>query len=320
MRYPIAKTSLKKNLILADSQLKDWIFPNFYIVSIPGARVCNALDFLPERNEYNIVLVFLGANDLFTKAREPSHAQPHSVARELDQLGQRLAALSRKTYIPGLPHRLDYPERSQAVNLLLNTLQKVKGWDYRGISEKIYSNRNPGSTISSHEPVPAREDKFLQEDELQLSQTALSGVASILKNKILHKKHCPRLTKKGTKLWSSASRPVAVLPGKVQRHLIRYYRTLLSNIPNIFFILFQRHLFRYHRNKLTCSRTKMKTTFWLIVNRFWSPPDSLPYACSAAELAYAKSALTRVLYLMFAVSWNGGGLPTPSWIWMNTSV
>ena len=39
MRYHIAKTSPKKNLIIADSQLKDCTFPNFNIVSIPGASL-----------------------------------------------------------------------------------------------------------------------------------------------------------------------------------------------------------------------------------------------------------------------------------------
>ena len=47
--------------------------------------------------------------------------------------------------------------------------------------------------------------------------------------------------------------------------------------------------------------TKIMTSMLLIVHRVQNPPESLQFAYGAAEPAYRKSAVTRVLYLMFAV-------------------
>ncbi len=162
MRFHTLKVSPTKNLLIADSQIKDWHLPNYNILAFPGARICNALDFLLNKQDYEIIVVFLGANDLFRKAREPSLATPDCVARELDQLGQRLAQLANKVFILGLPHRLDYPKRTQVVNNLLNNLQKNKGWAYRRLSEKIYSNRKREGDKSEPKPVSAEEDKVTE--------------------------------------------------------------------------------------------------------------------------------------------------------------
>ena len=85
MRFHIFKKSSSQHLLIGDSQLKNLTFPNFNILSLPGAGIADVLNFLPRKNEYDIIALFIGANDLFTKDKKDSTRTPEDVAEELSR-------------------------------------------------------------------------------------------------------------------------------------------------------------------------------------------------------------------------------------------
>ena len=118
MRYHTFKSSTTKNLLISDSQAKNLFFPNFKILSIPGGRIKDVWLFLPSPGEYEIIVLFIGGNDLFEFQRL-SETSSKSAADQLSELADHLKELSSKVFIIGIPPRMNQPERSLAVNSLL---------------------------------------------------------------------------------------------------------------------------------------------------------------------------------------------------------
>ena len=65
MRYHLFKVSKSRNLIIADSQARELDIANFNVLSLPGARVRHVLQFRSQKGDYDIVVLFIGGNDLF---------------------------------------------------------------------------------------------------------------------------------------------------------------------------------------------------------------------------------------------------------------
>ena len=175
MRFHICQTSKTPNLLIGDSQIKSLVFPNFCIISIPGGRVCHVRNFIPQQGEFDTITLFIEANYLFN-GELPSARTPKDVAQETSILADELVPLARKVFVIGLPPRLKQSERTKAVNSVLAAEEKA--WKFRGISGVIYCDK-----------------KQTEKDNVHLTEKALSGLKSVLKNKVLYKQFCAEISK-----------------------------------------------------------------------------------------------------------------------------
>ena len=55
-------------MLLADPQAQQIEFPNFNFLSIPGARIAHNQQFIPQKDKYDLIVIFLGGNDLYDGA------------------------------------------------------------------------------------------------------------------------------------------------------------------------------------------------------------------------------------------------------------
>ena len=113
MRIHSFKASPNRILLIADSQLWKFVYPN---INISGGRINDVLDYLPRKNQYDTTVFFIGANCLFQKNGAISVPSPITVVEELNQLGNTCADRAKKVYIFGLPPRHHLPDRIKAVN------------------------------------------------------------------------------------------------------------------------------------------------------------------------------------------------------------
>ena len=170
MRRHSFKISPNRIFFIADSQLWKDVYPNINIFSMCG-RISDVLNHLPRKNQYDTIVLFIGANDLFQKNGTTSFRSPNSVAEELNQLGNPYADCAKKVCIFALPPRHHLPERTKAANEVLAST-KSSNWDYSGgISKHIYSKQHisPG------------------DDDMHLTEVALVGFKKLLKDKVLYK-------------------------------------------------------------------------------------------------------------------------------------
>ena len=170
MRYHVFKSSASKNIILGDSQIKHLNFPNFNILSLPGAQIRHLSEFFPPAHCYDRIVI-IGGNDLF-KGDLPSAHEPHEVAEELNNLANELVPLAnKKVYVIGIPNRGDSSDNKKWTQTTNNLIQKYASRAsrvYRSISHKVYNSQ-----------------KHISNDNVHLNQLALSNLGSILKHKIL---------------------------------------------------------------------------------------------------------------------------------------
>ena len=159
-------------MLIADIQDKELDIANFNVLSLPGACVRHVYNFIPKKDSYDTVVLFIGGNDLFCN-NAPSTKSAEDLTQELSDPANFLLTKIKSVFVLGIPLRHSLPQRSKTVNALL-ALRK-EGWKFRGISRQIYS------------------DKHLKRDNVHLSSKALSGIGYILKSKILYKRFCPEL-------------------------------------------------------------------------------------------------------------------------------
>ena len=176
MRYHLFKSSRSRNLLIADSQGKELDIANFNVLSLPGACVRHVYNFIPKKDSYETVVLFIGGNDLFYN-NVPSTKSAEDLTQELSDLANFILTKVKSVFVLGIPLRHSLPQRSKTVNALLAS--RKEGWKFRGISRQIYS------------------DKHLKRDNVHLSSNALSGIGYILKSKVLYKRFCPEMEEEG---------------------------------------------------------------------------------------------------------------------------
>ena len=170
MRYHTYKGSHCRNLVIADSQGKELRFPNYNILSLPGGTIATVLDFLPPKDKFDTIVLFIGGNNAFNN-QTPSTPPPREIARELSHLANRLLELARKVVILGIPFRKgeNNHNRARAINIEIENLKSQNSWNFRGIAAKTFK------------------DSYLQPDGVHLTPTeGLQPVRSALK-KLLYK-------------------------------------------------------------------------------------------------------------------------------------
>ena len=102
MRYHLFKTSPKKALLIADSQARYLTFGNINILSLPGATVNNVYQFVPPQGKYEIIVLFVGGNVLYS-GYHPSVATPQEVFERIESLAKTLITVAKKLYVIGIP-------------------------------------------------------------------------------------------------------------------------------------------------------------------------------------------------------------------------
>ena len=130
MRYHIFKDSVQRNLLIADSQTKYLDFANFNILSLPGAKVHDVYRFIPRVSRFDIIVLFVGGNDLF-QGKSPSKVSSEEVADKISDLANVLKSKADKVFVLGIPPRHNQRERTSAVNKLLS--DRKEDWTFRGV-------------------------------------------------------------------------------------------------------------------------------------------------------------------------------------------
>ena len=85
MRYHIFKESVRRNLLFADSQAKYLDFANFNILSLIGAKANDVYNFIPRVGRFDIIVLFVGGNDLF-QGKSPFKVSSQEVADKISDL------------------------------------------------------------------------------------------------------------------------------------------------------------------------------------------------------------------------------------------
>ena len=147
----IFKISKTKHFLIADSQAKRLVFPNFNILSIPG-----------------------GGNDTFN-GTQPSARDSEDIGKNLAKLAKQLSHLCERLYVLGIPPRVDkltndITDRHLEVDKVIQREAIGDTWVYRRIKRKIYCEAK------------------IANDDVHLTQESLRGLRTILKNNVLRSK------------------------------------------------------------------------------------------------------------------------------------
>ena len=131
MRFHIFKTSKIRNIIFAESQLKHLRFPNFNILSLPGAQIRH-------------LRILTGKKAILTGST-PSNKEPEETTEELASLAAELVPFAtEKVFVIGIPSRGSDSagkKKTKATNEFINKLQKrVSGNTEASLKKSIPRN------------------------------------------------------------------------------------------------------------------------------------------------------------------------------------
>ena len=162
MRYHTFKTSNNKGLLIGDSQVRQLIYPEINILSLPGAGVKHVQNFIAPKGKYEKIAIFIGGNDLYGYL--PSNTPVQEVVDSICELANTLFEVTDNVFVFGIPPRFppeheieqiksEYEDhdllRHRAVNRKLHQLSKKYDWGFRGLADAIYS----GAQISDNDNV-----------------------------------------------------------------------------------------------------------------------------------------------------------------------
>ena len=82
MRYQIFKPAPTSHLLKADAQARELECGNFSILSLPGGRIQHFYKFIPVRDKYTLMVLFLGGNNLYN-GTDDSEAVIEEIANDL---------------------------------------------------------------------------------------------------------------------------------------------------------------------------------------------------------------------------------------------
>ena len=169
------KTSRTRNLLFGDSQAKKLNIANFHILLLPGAQVKHVYKFLPKKDIYDTIVLFIGSNDLFSgKARSNNSAS--ELVQEISDVANLLLTRAKSVFVLGTPHPHYQPERTIEVNAIPASREC---WKIRRTCTQAFG------------------DKHLRRDKVHLSSDALNGFIYMLQSKILYNYYRPELELEG---------------------------------------------------------------------------------------------------------------------------
>ena len=101
-RYHAYRTSSTKTLLIADSRSLE--AGNVNILSLPGACVRHVYNFVPHKDIFDIIILFVGGNDLYFFKNSTTTAASQ-VAREIIDLVDLLCHRAKVVYVLGILER-----------------------------------------------------------------------------------------------------------------------------------------------------------------------------------------------------------------------
>ena len=120
MRYHLFKTSRTRNFLIGDSQSKKLNITNFNILSLTGAEVKHFFIFLPKKDIYDTIVLFIGGNDLFS-GKAQSNIFASELVQEICDLPNLLLTRAKGVFVIGIQHRHYQSKRTKEVSALLAT-------------------------------------------------------------------------------------------------------------------------------------------------------------------------------------------------------
>ena len=185
-RYHVTRTSSTKYLLIADSQARYLDAGNLNIVSLPGASVRHAYDYVPPAGLFDIIILFIGGNDLYNFT-EPSLTPARKEVDDIVELANFLCNRAPSVVVLGVPERDENKTRSKAVKDLLQDIAERKPkkackveWNYRSVKQKLTGARC-----------------FIKKDLLHLNEDGLNNLRNLIKEKVLYKKYSKEFNSRG---------------------------------------------------------------------------------------------------------------------------
>ena len=131
MRYHLFRSSLKKSLLIADSQTRDLEFPNINILNLPGAKVNDVQRFIPPKGKYELIAIFVGGNDLYNYCL-PSESSVEQVAERICALADQLFLVTESVFVLAVPSAFQPEGRLEPTDSLRSnfnaTRRSTKSW------------------------------------------------------------------------------------------------------------------------------------------------------------------------------------------------
>ena len=179
MRFHIFKDSPIRSILIADLQARRLEFSNINILSLPGAQIHDLYRFVPAKSQYDKIVIFAGGNDLYNGYLS-STASVEEVTDRIVSLANHLLHVCERVFVLGIPAQ--YPPEAEresiqdhdlirhfAVNRKIEKEAVGARWVFRGLSEQIYC-----------------ENHVTERDHVHLNESALSGLRSILKKRVVN--------------------------------------------------------------------------------------------------------------------------------------
>ena len=94
MRYHLLNVSKTRNLLISVCQGKDLDIAKFNVLSLPGAEVENVYKYIPKKGLYDLIVLFLGGNNLFATTSENLVRQISDLANFLLTKAKRVLCLA----------------------------------------------------------------------------------------------------------------------------------------------------------------------------------------------------------------------------------
>ena len=117
MRYQLFKVSKIRTFLISDSQGKGLDIANFNVLSLLGAKVENVYYFFPKKGLYDLIVLFLGGNNLFATTSG-------NIVRQISDLANLLLTKAKKVFVLGIPLRHSRAYQAKEVNSLLASWQE----------------------------------------------------------------------------------------------------------------------------------------------------------------------------------------------------
>ena len=149
MRYHIFKPAPTSHLLIADSQAREIEFGNFNILSLPAGQIQHFYKFIPARDKYTLIVLFLGGNNLY-KGTDDLEADIEEIANDLVELENKFTTVAKKVFVIGIPPRSENFARAKSLNDLLKQ-KTVVSWKFRCSNHYLKSKKSKNQRRSAFE-------------------------------------------------------------------------------------------------------------------------------------------------------------------------
>ena len=177
MRFHIFKDSPIRSILIADSQARRLEFSIINILLLPGAQIQDLYRFVPAKGQYDKIVIFAGGNDLYN-GYLPSTASVEEVTDRIVSLANHLLHVCERVFVLGIPAR--YPPEAERESIQDHDLIR-----HFAVNRKI-EKQAVG---------------FSERDQVHLNESALSGLRSILKKRVLYEDYSVSVSERRPKTY-----------------------------------------------------------------------------------------------------------------------